>query len=508
MKHKITVLLIYLGSIGILAIFAACGGGGGGGGDEGVTIPSSYDGVTSQATVTTVNVSNLIETAWESSHTGPDIGESFPDIDDSGILVGDCGGTATIALTVDGASGKFNGTILFSGYCTAGTTLDGTISYDGEDNEDNMVFKINFDDLNVGEDSESYTLTEGYVRYVVKQDLSGESITFDLVLRDNSNQKTYWLNDYTIEFTSAGLEDTVIITGQFYDYDYGYVDITTETPLVIVDAGPTSGALLFTGMKSSARLTFTSNLSTLLELDANGDGNFVPVNLLEFTLARQFLQFITFENSANDRFSAFVSYKVNGELLEPGELSTARIYDPSDNELNATPQFISNSYTAAAWNPSLSLFTGVGIDGDSGYSFNLGNDADLAAGTYHFEVETTNGTLLTSSVEFPGKLALPTVAASGMSFQWNPDDSLTLSWIEPVGSFQQYRIVFADQDGQNIFFARVLPGVSQVTLQSALVTQITTLSAPNQVNWTMQTRNYVGNENFARGCSNPVPINW
>jgi hypothetical protein len=53
--------------------------------------------------------------------------------------------------------------------------------------------------------------------------------------------------------------------------------------------------------------------------------------------------------------------------------------------------------------------------------------------------------------------------------------------------------------------------VSQVTLQAALVAQISQLSqvaSQATINWTMQTRNYVGSDNYARGISDPVAIIW
>jgi hypothetical protein len=61
------------------------------------------------------------------------------------------------------------------------------------------------------------------------------------------------------------------------------------------------------------------------------------------------------------------------------------------------------------------------------------------------------------------------------------------------------------------YYGRVSPGTSQVTLQAALVAQITQFShllPAATINWTMQTRNYAGSDNYARGNSNPVPILW
>jgi hypothetical protein len=235
-------------------------------------------------------------------------------------------------------------------------------------------------------------------------------------------------------------------------------------------------------------------------------------NSASLTLLRQYVQFRTFEDPANNHFRAWVDYKDNGNLLQPDDLLSARLFDPQGMEVIPTSlQFFTGSYTVAAWNPAQSAFESIGTDGDSGFTFNLANQADLPAGTYSFEVQPAVGGPLISSLNYPGKVELPTVAAASMSAQWNQDGSLTLSWAEPAGLFDQYRVVLSDQSGNAIFYGRTVPGVSQVTLQAALVAQIGQFSqvAPQAtVSWTMQTRNYVGSDNYARGISDPVAITW
>lgn len=513
MKHRISTVLRSFGYLVISLLLFSCGGGGGGGGGDD-SAPDSYTGATTQATLVSTNVSRLVENAWEGSRTGPDIGEYFPEIDDSGTIFGTCGGSANVDLSEISGDNTFSGSIVFTDFCIDGATLDGLVSLEGKISQDGMNLIrliMNFNNLELNEDSESYTLIEGSVKVVIEQDMSGETLTFDLVLRDNTQQpaKTYWLNDYTMRLTYGGLHDTATLSGRFYDYDLGYVDISTLSPLLIDFDGPVGGVLLFSGEDSRARLTFYSDLTTLLELDADNSGNYVPIDpSLAFSLTRQFLQFRTYENPASDRFAALVDYKDNGELLDSGDLLAARIYAPSGVQLSATTQFLSNLYTVATWDSALAQFTGVGTDGDSGFSFNLSGYSDLAAGSYRVEVDAINNQILTSTIDYPGKVELPVVTSSSMQQLWNLDGSLTLSWSEPSGSFHQYRVVFSDQNNLPIFYGRVAPGVSQVTLQAELVQQIKQLSAPTQVGWIMQTRNYVNNDNYARGVSNSVAISW
>jgi len=230
------------------------------------------------------------------------------------------------------------------------------------------------------------------------------------------------------------------------------------------------------------------------------------------TLTRQFVQFATYENPADNHFRAWVDYKDNGNLLQAGDLLSASLFDPQGVEVvPGSLQFIATNYAVAAWDPALSEFGLIGIDGDSGFSFNMDSQADLAAGDYTFVVVPAVGSPLISTLSFPGKVELPTVAAASMSAQWNLDGSLTLSWTEPAGSFEQYRVVMYDQSGNAIFFGRTVPGVNQVTLQAALVAQIgqtSQLTPQAVISWVMQTRAYQGLDNYARGISDPVAITW
>ena len=95
-----------------------------------------------------------------------------------------------------------------------------------------------------------------------------------MVLLDSSTGKTYWVKDYTYTLTGSSLT----ISGTYYDPDYGYVTVTTVTPLQVAstDAWPTAGVLLFTGANGSrARLTFTSTGYTV-EVDT-GSGFYTTV---------------------------------------------------------------------------------------------------------------------------------------------------------------------------------------------------------------------------------------
>jgi len=263
----------------VAVVLAGCGGGGGGGGSN---VPDSYDGAVTQATLTLENVSSTVDNAWESTRLGTDSEEALPTLDASGNVIGDCGGTATVSMN-DNQAGSFNGSISFNDYCSLGTVMNGVVSFSGNYNTqtaDITNFTLSFNNLNVVDSTEPINITfvEGDISYDLNPDMSGEVDTFDMVIRDNDQNKTYWLKDFVIDI-DYGVDDTVTIEGTFYDHDAGYIDISTLTPLVVTTAsGPTGGVLLVSGLDSKAKLTFQADGSTVLELDANNDGNYVVVN--------------------------------------------------------------------------------------------------------------------------------------------------------------------------------------------------------------------------------------
>lgn len=308
MKRKHTLLITLFGMLALLGVLAACGGGGGGGG---TSIPDSYDGVTKQAVITVDNAIPIVQNAWELLIAGRDIGEGINDGDaaapasvpmslamekvprlsaekgqvttqatvtDSGTIFGGCGGVANYTISVDDATGSFTGQISFVNYCEDGVILNGITGFSGKIDLNALVmtsFKLTFDDLDVTDGTEWYTFTEGSVAYNLNSDMSGETDTLGFVVRDNKTDKSYWLNKCVIKFTYSYPEDQATISGRYYDYDYGYVDISTLATLLIPDTvWPTAGVVLFTGNASKARLTFNADESALLELDANNDGTF------------------------------------------------------------------------------------------------------------------------------------------------------------------------------------------------------------------------------------------
>jgi hypothetical protein len=305
---------MFLGLASTLLALVACGGGGGGGG-AGSAVPASYTGLTSQAVLSTDNAATLASGVWEGGMiadglTGvvplsvqPNVPASGSTFDFTGrlrdlvlqalpagraqalpaavvsdTLPGDCGGSAGYTMDVNEQSGAFSGQFSFNDYCSLGTVIAGVLSFSGQGNPaDGSVSRMQlvFNNLRVADASFSGAVTEGTASFVLAADGLGETATLDYVLRDNNLLKTAWVNNYVAQTTYGNLADQVMVSGRYYDGDFGFVDLATLTPLTVAATPrPTGGSLLFTGQASQARLTFHADQSTLLEVDGNNDGLF------------------------------------------------------------------------------------------------------------------------------------------------------------------------------------------------------------------------------------------
>jgi hypothetical protein len=106
-------------------------------------------------------------------------------------------------------------------------------------------------------------------------------MTMSFILQDNNLNKTYRYENFVYEYAQGvGYED-ITLTGRYYDHDYGYVDITTESPLRIneYDLWPSTGTIIATGNSGTkARLTVIDSSSFFVEADTDGDGSYDDYN--------------------------------------------------------------------------------------------------------------------------------------------------------------------------------------------------------------------------------------
>ncbi len=316
MKLRISKWMVAPGLLLSLLALAACGGGGGG--DGGGSVPAAYSGgATTQASITTDNAQTLAAGAWEGGNTSTEVGgvvplqtgegasaSALPDLvqmakvlkapverlnlgatpsvtpasTDSNTLYDGYGGSASYSISANDSTGAFSGTFQFNGYNSGGVTVDGGMNISGKIDlaTDNLTqLKLSFSSLTVSDTTQSFTL-DGSIAGSMSTDGTEETDTFNLILIDSTAHKSYWIRNYVITTTFGADSDQVTVSGRYYDFVNGYVDITTLTPLTIPSTAtqPTAGALLFTGKDNSqARLSFNSTGSTL-DVDADGDGTF------------------------------------------------------------------------------------------------------------------------------------------------------------------------------------------------------------------------------------------
>lgn len=235
------------------------------------------------------------------------------------------------------------------------------------------------------------------------------------------------------------------------------------------------------------------------------------VDLAMAPTASCYLQFRTHENPALNHYRAWIDLTIQGNLIQESDLQDIRIFDPLGSELlpRIAPQFILSRYTTARWNSLTGQFDFIAAGGQSGIFFNLSDQASLPSGNYRFVVQPVAGGTFNIDLDYPWDTLLEPITALGMQAIRNLDGSLNLSWTEPSDNPDQYRIHFTDTLGRDLFYGRVMPGTSQVTLSPGLLQQILqngSLATPATIQWRMQTRSLNGSNNYARSMSDPVLI--
>ena len=317
MKNSLRVKYVVLAVL-LAVSLTACGGGGGGGGGSPAGI--SYTGLTTQAMIDENNAEDLTTGAYQGGHTGAAIGGvgaiqawetgpvgrprmlkvsqvlegSLRQMDlmsrsggifvgaiytESGTIDGNCGGNASFTVSVDDETGDFSGSITFNSYCNDGVTISGAASFSGQVDlytEELLEFSFSFDNLTGTSGSDSFTL-DGDISF--DNTVSPATMTMTMLVQDNSTGKVYKV-EYTMTLTEEANYVDVEVFGTYFDPDYGYVFITTTTPLCIYDGDdyPSDGAIVVTGStgiaggSTMARLIALTSTTYQVEADTNGDG--------------------------------------------------------------------------------------------------------------------------------------------------------------------------------------------------------------------------------------------
>lgn len=209
-------------------------------------------------------------------------------IQNNGTLTDTCGqgGYVDYDKSYDDETGDFSATYWFHRYCDKGSLISGLVSASGK-------VDLAFDPPEL----ENYTLrfrklTDGIGRLsgslIIDATGSPLIIEFNALIRDETTRKIYWVKDYTllIEEFSDPVQDyiTVDVSGTFYNPDFGFVRLYTDTILKIVDTGtdehPFEGVVIIEGANGTAiKLTALNNAECQIEIDTDGDGDYDYISI-------------------------------------------------------------------------------------------------------------------------------------------------------------------------------------------------------------------------------------
>jgi hypothetical protein len=293
----------------------SCGGGGGGGGDFVPSQPTglTYTGVNTPAVIDSNNVAELASDAFIGGETGSNLGlftsvneqqtkinreiqlfeivqilgsplykidfnshrgDSLAVQTEQETVNGECGGTASYTVTMDDVNGTFTGSMTFTSYCNEDTTISGTAGFSG-------LFNVNTSDfLNFALSLNMVSLTSGNQSYVIDGDVSvdvsgSQSIaSLDMFMKDSSGE-VFWVKDYTLRITEGLDYVDLEVSGRFYHPTYGYVDLSTITPVRTYNSyeWPSSGVLqIVGGGGTTAQLLAINENYCQIIADTNGDG--------------------------------------------------------------------------------------------------------------------------------------------------------------------------------------------------------------------------------------------
>lgn len=201
---------------------------------------------------------------------------------DADLINGTCGGNASYTIQFDTVTGVFSGQMAFNGFCEEGVSISGPTTFSGVINVNTFELEsctLSFNHVTGTSQTASYTM-DGQIDII--QSGSTVIITMNMAIQDNNMDWICKVEEYQFVITDGYGQTEIEVRGRFYDPDYGYVDLETETTLMLNDGDdyPSSGVVMLTGELGSAggatkaRLTALSASQCQVEVDTNGDGSY------------------------------------------------------------------------------------------------------------------------------------------------------------------------------------------------------------------------------------------
>ena len=191
----------------------------------------------------------------------------------SETVYGLCGGYARYTITVDDGNGDFFGSMNFVGFCEGTILLSGKARFSGslDSDQEAEFFEFSFDMMSVSANGVAVTMDGTF-----SMDLTTipVSITMDLYIQDSLGH-VCWIDNYHWAITEDIGFVSVEISGRFYHPHHGFVDLFTESPLIIDDGQiyPKDGILVLQGANNTeAKLIALNQTQCEVTADFDDDG--------------------------------------------------------------------------------------------------------------------------------------------------------------------------------------------------------------------------------------------
>ncbi|EGV50590.1 hypothetical protein [Candidatus Endoriftia persephone] len=183
-------------------------------------------------------------------------------------------GSINYNLIIDDSTNAVSGDFNFIACNQDGIVIDGLLSITGT-----VDFSGNFQQVAMTFSSLATSIgsTSVTLNGTLEASYSGNQITIVMnvaMLNDGTGQVEK-VENYLITYTNNYSYASLTISGRYYHPDYGFVEITTLSPILINngDEYPSSGIIQLGGaLGTMARVTIISNTQYFLEVDTDGDG--------------------------------------------------------------------------------------------------------------------------------------------------------------------------------------------------------------------------------------------
>ena len=232
-----------------------------------------------------------------------------------------------------------------------------------------------------------------------------------------------------------------------------------------------------------------------------------PVVIINFA----FLQYRTYEDW-DPSYRGWIDFTIEGNPIDMSDITqiTLKKNSPEHPVFISSTSLYSDSHYTGSWNDLTSSVDFSGPNIYIGFLINFPVETSLLPGNYTYEA-TTSQEDLSITLNFPGETTLPTISNADMNYEWRIDNSLYLSWISPLGNFDDLRIVLTDENDQDLLYVTLPVDTNELTVPSDIIQNITDLKNPNEANWVIQTRSFattIDQNHYARGYSSFVNIPW